>query len=541
MARTHGAQSPQRRQSGHGVVRQSGLASVAATVAVGSGLLLDVVTAVLFGAGAETDAYVAAARLPFALTAVLMVISTQVLVPTFTVWFAGSRRRGHRLSSTVLYGGLAAGLIIAVLIFALADPLLWLLAPGFAPWQHRLAAELSRIMVFMIPLTAGSEVLRAWLNARRSYMIPAGMTLLLNLTATLVVALSGGSQIRWLPIAYVIGAAVQFLAMLVIVLLSGLRLRAPVLQDPEIVRVGRLLLRPSLGAGLNPLARIAETFAASFLPSGSMTIVNYGNRLVSAIGGTVLFRSVMVAILPRLTRAFHDGRRDDASSVTGLGLRLIAAVSLPLTTLGVVLAVPATNVLFNRGEFAGADAELLGASLAVYSLSFLGSGLQRVLLAPFYAIRNTTVPLANTVWGVVANMALLPLFVLPVRGEPAGVLAIAAAYALAQYVNVAHAWWSLRRASLVDLKGLQRPLLRSGAAAVLAGAASALVVWASATWIAGWEAELVPTLVGTSLAAVTGIGMVLAVEMSDPVLRTATRRRLRRGEWQVDRQPAARR
>ena len=76
------------------------------------------------------------------------------------------------------------------------------------------------------------------------------------------------------------------------------------LRDEEATRLARLTVRPSIAATLNPLVRAAELFVASFLPPGTATVLHYAHRLVHAIGGTVLFRSIMIAVLPRLTRAF---------------------------------------------------------------------------------------------------------------------------------------------------------------------------------------------------------------------------------------------
>ena len=45
-----------------------------ASIAVATGLLLDVVAAAVFGAGRDTDAFVAAARFPLALTAIVMLL-----------------------------------------------------------------------------------------------------------------------------------------------------------------------------------------------------------------------------------------------------------------------------------------------------------------------------------------------------------------------------------------------------------------------------------------------------------------------------------
>jgi putative peptidoglycan lipid II flippase len=136
-----------------------------------------------------------------------------------------------------------------------------------------------------------------------------------------------------------------------------------------------------------------------------------------------------------------------------------------------ILSVPATISIFNRGNLTRDAAELLGVALAVYALSLVGSAWQRAMLAPFFARMDTKVPLRNTVYGVAANLALVPLLVLPFgRDNGNAIVGVAAAYSLAQYVNVAHAWYRMRHDLGIHLEGMSRFVWRLvGASVVMAG------------------------------------------------------------------------
>jgi murein biosynthesis integral membrane protein MurJ len=507
------------------VVRQSALSGVAATIAVGTGLVLDVVTAAVFGAGADTDAFVVAARVPLALMAIFMVLGNQVLVPTYATWQTKlPEHRNRRLTTTVLLGALIGGTAVAALLALTAELLLYALAPGFDDGQRDLSSSMLRVMVLTIPLTAASEVLRAWLNARHMFVIPALMTVVLNVTAaTIVVAVRGDVEV--IPYAYLAGSATQLAFMVAVAVARGLRPARPAFRDGESSGLLKLLTRPTAAAGLNPLARVVETTVASLLPAGSVTILHYGNRLISAVGGTVLFRSIMVAVLPRLTRAYAADQRTEAGRLTVLALRLMLVVSLPLTAVGCVLAVPASLAVFGVGRFSEDDARMLGLLLAVLCLSLAPSAVQRALLAPFYAVRDTVVPLRNTVYGVLANWVFLPVFLLPLWGTGYEVLGMGAAYSAAQLVHVGHAWRRLRsgglESSYAELRGRWRLALSA-----LAGGAAAAGVLALVPLVVGsparpWEVAFV------AAAGIVGMGCGLAVELSAPASRRALRGRKR--------------
>ncbi|PZR80546.1 MAG: hypothetical protein DLM65_07850 [Candidatus Aeolococcus gillhamiae] len=460
--------------SDRAVIRQSGLTGVAAAVSVGVGLLLDITIAARFGAGRNTDAFFVAARIPLGLVAVVLVVANQALVAAFrTSMTANGDAATSRLVSRIVGVVIVAGAAFVVLASLLATPLIRITAPGISSNEVSTAATMVPIVFAMVPLVAVSEVMRAFCNARYAFIVPALMNVVLSGVAATVILVGPRHVIAVVAWGYLAGAVGQVSFMTAMAVRRGLRLR-PVLdlKNQELRAVGKLSVRPFVAAGCNPLARLGEQLMVSFLPVGSITILNYGYRLISAIGGTIFFRSVVVALVPRLTEAHIRGDNRETLRITGLGLRIMLALSVPLTVFLAVLAEPAALTVFQRGNFTRASASLLGVILAVYSISLVGSALQRVLLAPFFARLDTRTPLHNTVYGVLANLALLPLLTLPFGwGNRNAIIGIALAYSLAQFVNVTHAWYCLRRAIGSPARGLARLAPRLVAASVISGAA----------------------------------------------------------------------
>ena len=466
------ADESDRRGARRGLVRQSGVTGVAAAAAVASGLLLDVAIAAALGADASSDAFFAAATIPLGIVAIVMVAANQALVPSIATWLTTLGAPETRsLVAAITNWTAIAGFAIAAVVALLAGPLMRLTAPGFDPATAALAADALRLLIFLAPLVMLAEVLRAHLNAHHHVVAPAAMNVVLNGVAAIVVVAAAEPDARVVAGGYVIGGVAQLLYMGVMAWRIGWRWRPTLLRGhPAIAATARLVVRPIAGAGLNPVARIGEQMFVSFLPAGSLTIMRYGYRLVSAVGGAVMFRSVMVALLPRLTKATAAHREAQVRSLTSLGFRLITLLSVCLAALLAVLAQPAVVALFRRGRFTAADTALLGVTLAVYALSVPGSGIQRALLAPFFAALDTTTPLRNTVYGVAANLAFIPVL-LPLFGRTErAIIAVALAYSLAQYVNVAHAWERLHAGLGIRIEGAVRIVAQASAAGVAAAA-----------------------------------------------------------------------
>lgn len=501
-------------RQGSSLIRRSGLTSVAAAASVASGLLLDVVIASTFGAGSATDAFFVAARVPVGLIAVVMVAANQALVPAFSTWFVHKGEAdGQRLVSLVLSATLLSGSAVAILGLLVAPLLVGVTAPGLAAAPFATAVSMARVMFLVVPLVALAEVLRALLNSREGFVAPAAMNVVMNGVAAGVIVGASSGEIGVVVWGYVAGAAAQLAFMVGVAYRRGFRYRPKLaLNDPDLAAVARLTARPLAGAGLNPLVRVGEQIVVSFLPPGSIAIVNYGYRLISAIGGTVLFRSVIVALVPRLSAASARHDAVAASRITMTGLRMMLALSIPLTAFVAVLATPFALVVFDRGDFRRNDAALLGTVLAVYSASLIGSALQRALLAPFFARLDTRTPLRNTLYGMAVNLILLPPLVLAFgRGDERSVIGVAMAYSMAQYANVVHAATRLHRAA-----GQRFSPLRAlcGFLVIASALAAAAMAWASSALHLGAQLprfQLMGRAIALAALGLVVMGLALAL------------------------------
>lgn len=554
--------SPRRggRTTGKGsFVRQSATSSGAALAAMLSGLLLDVVIAVRFGAGQTTDVFFVAAKIPVALAALLMTVATQTLVPAFVREAArddvhdgprgGVRRRGRadpltQLASRVLTTVVGAGVLLWLLASVGSGPLVGLTAPGLDDVTHDRAAALIPVAFLLVPLVAAAETVRSALNAGDAFVAPAAMNLFMNAPAAAIILgwpLVGRLDITVVAWAYVAGAAIQLATITAIAYRGGIRIRFgwPV-GDPRI-RALAVIGRGSLGSSLLNLGnRVVEQAVASQLPSGSITVLSYGNRLISALGGGVFFRPAVVAMMPRLSRAEHAGDTAAVHRHLVRGLRFILVISVPLTAFTVALATPMIELVFRRGNFGDDDAGLLALVLAVYGFSLVGSGVQRILLAVFYARQDTATPLRNTFYGVVTDLVLL-LPCLAAAGLLAAdegedwrrvagtVVGVAVAFSLTQYGIVAHAWWCVRQTVPVRWSDLRSTVLRLFVASTAAtGVMMALVH----LWGLGHEPDRIRLALLTVVTGAVGAAVMAAVVV--PLVRGGGLRPPRNEEQRAD-------
>lgn len=438
-----------------------------AAAGVLTGFAVDATIAALFGASARTDAFFIAATIPFALASVLLASANQALVPLINAWF---REHGADGAMDRVDGLLGISLVIAIGVAAvgvvLSPVIPSILAPGASSATRSSASGITALLFATVITRVGAEVIRALLNARFSFAAPASMPIAENLVVlgtTLILANRLG--VPAVAIGYVAGGILQLGYMYAVARSRGLRVRPRVrFRDPEIRLAFRLLRLPLAGTGLNMIARAVERFLASFLPAGSITILNYAWVVVNSLGGAIFFRSVVVALLPRLSEARHD---DDVSRrIVGDGVRLMGLVSIPLTAIVIVLAEPLVNLFFQRGAFNTSSAVLLGSVLAIYALQFPLDAVTRVFQSFWYSRLDTRVPFHNVALGVGLDVALAASLV-----GPFGIRGLALAYVLSSVGNLAHGYITVDHRIRISLPPLLRLLGKIAIASGVAGAA----------------------------------------------------------------------
>src|SRR5205823_6591226 len=164
-------------------MRHSQLFGAAAVIALGNvlsrglGLLRDTTIAYVFGATANTDAYVIARTLPNILYDLLVgTVNTAAFVPVF-VQHARDERQFWRLVSAIFSLAGLAFVTLAVVLAAFADPLVGVIGSGFSsPDQRALAANLMRIALVSVVFQGLAGVLTSALYAQNRFTLPAFAT-----------------------------------------------------------------------------------------------------------------------------------------------------------------------------------------------------------------------------------------------------------------------------------------------------------------------------------------------------------------------------
>jgi len=199
-----------------------------------------------------------------------------------------------------------------------------------------------------------------------------------------------------------------------------------------------------------------------------------------------------------MSRQAAIGDTRGLAGTLNFALRLSVYVCVPATVGLIVLRVPITRVLFERGRFTAVDTAATSEALTGYAVGLVGFATARIAAQAFYAVRQpgTAVRLGMLAIAVniVAAVALM---------QPLGHAGLAYASSIGTYVNVLGLLWvARRRFGRLGGRALLASTLRTLTAAIPMAAWCALAL----SFLVQRRGLAVDALV---LTAVIGVGAVV--------------------------------
>jgi len=384
------------------------------------GFVRDQVLAIAFGAGASTDVFLVAFKIPNFLRRLFAEGAfAQAFVPVFTEYKETRSRAAMLDLAAYVSGTLAVVLLIVTTLGVMLSPVLVMLfAPGFIddPERFELATNMLRITfpyLFFVSLVAYSG---SMLNTFGKFAIPSFTPVLLNI-CMITAALVFNSFFEVPIVALAWGVFAAGLAQLV--------LQAPFLRQIGLLpwprwgwkhsgvrRILKLMAPAILGSSVAQINLLLDTVIASFLTVGSLSWLYYSDRLMEFPLG-LLGVTLGTVILPRLSQEYSLNTQEDFRRTIDWALRLVLVLGVPSTIALMILAEGMIMTLFGYGEFSANDASMASYSLIAYSAGLPAFLLIKVFAPAFFARQNTRTPVRIGIVALISNMAYNLMFVLP--------------------------------------------------------------------------------------------------------------------------------
>lgn len=363
-----------------------------------------------FGAGSQTDAYVAAFTLPDFLNYIVAGGSASItFISIYTRFLAEKREADAQKTFSIIITVMTAVLIVGTIVTEIFAPqfVRWFVK-GFSPDQIELCVFLTRVLLPAQIFFYVGGVVSAVLLSHRLFLFPAFGPLIYNLFI-IFGGVAGGRHFGVASLAYgaLLGSVVgPFLASVIGAARIGTGYRPSFdVTNPAFHEWVRLSVPLMLGVSL--LAAddwILRHFAAGRV--GDITRLNYAKRLF-AVPIAVLGQATGQASLPFFARLFNEKKLKEFASTVNDSVYRVSAASFLASGWMMAAALPLIDLVYRRGRFLASDTQPTAIYFFWFSLSLAAWAAQGLYARAFYAAGDTLTPMTAV---TIITIASLPVY-----------------------------------------------------------------------------------------------------------------------------------
>jgi putative peptidoglycan lipid II flippase len=436
------------------------------------GIGRDTIMVSMFGRGDLTDAYALAFQIPdFIFYLLASGALSSAFIPVFSEYYHNQKvQDAWKVFSTVVtYTALIVGTLI-VLAYVYAGPLLHLAAGGKTGVWAELTIRMSRIILpaqfaFLI-----GGLMFGTLYARQKFTVPGLGPNIYNLGIIFgAVGISHFVSPGIVGMAWgaLIGA---ILGNLIIPAIMMVRLGVdfkPSLdyRHPGVQKVFKFMLPVIFGLSLPAFYAMLMRALGSYYPSGIVTSLEIGNKLMQAPLG-IFGQGLALAVFPTLSQFYAQNKMDMYGEQLNRTVRTILYISIPASVILYVLSQDVVTALLQYGKFKHQDTLNVTACFKMFSFGISAWCLQAVLMRAYYAAQNTWKPvlLGTVTTGIFVLLAYL------LKGTALDYLGLPLASSLAAIILVLLMVMNLAKdTKVVDTMGMGVTCVKALVASLIVG------------------------------------------------------------------------
>lgn len=399
-----------------------------------AGLFRETLTARLFGAGATTDAFFIAFRIPNLLR---RLFAEGAFSQAFIPLLAQSKNTEGDDKTKILIDRVATVLfwvvsMVTILGIVFVSAVLGFMASGLVAGtaQYDEAALMTQVMfpyiIFMSMAALSAGVLNTWKN----FGTPAFTPVLLNLISIAsMIWLSPhmNPPILGLAIGVFVGGAVQLAWQLPALHKIGMLPRISfnvlgALKDSGVRRVLTRMVPAILAVAAAQISLIINTNIATHLAQGAVSWITYADRLME-FPTAILGVGLGTILLPSLSRAHSLGDDVEYKKILNWGLRLTLLLALPAAVGLGCMSTALVSSMYHYGQFSALAVERTAQALTMYSFGLVGLIAIKILASAYYAKQEILTPVIIAVAVLLATQGMNLIFV-PIYGHAGLALSI---------------------------------------------------------------------------------------------------------------------
>lgn len=371
------------------------------------GFTRELVLGAAYGASEYSDIYIVAMNIPNVLFSTIGAALATTFIPLYYENYnLGGEARALKYTNNMFNIVILLGFVLSVIAFIFAKPLTKIFAIGFDGEKLNMAINFTRIMIFGGLIIIANNIATSLLQIKSKFTTTGFVGLPYNIIIIISIILSIKINIYILPVGTLIAMLSQFLIQYVVIYKNGYRYRYILNVKDEYVRKVIWLVGPVfIGVAVNQINAMIDRTLASTLIDGSISALNYANRLNGFVMG-IFIVTLGSVIYPMLSKLSSENDKSKFIESIYKSVNIVILLVIPITIGAIVLSLPIVKLLFERGAFDKNATYMTASALVFYSLGMVSFGLRDILGKVFYSLQDTKTPMLNGAIAMIVNIIL---------------------------------------------------------------------------------------------------------------------------------------
>lgn len=371
------------------------------------GLSRELVLAFYYGTTTVSDAYLVSWTIPMIIFSFIGSGIATAYIPLFiNINEEKGIERANQFTINLINVVILFCTVLILFGLVFTEPIVRLFASGFNDELVLLTVQFTKISLFGIYFSAIVRIFSAYLQINNNYVVPALSGFPMNFGIIVFMYLSSKGNLRLLPIGILVALMLQFIFLLPFVIKKGLRYEFRLnIKSEYMMKMIYLALPVVIGVAVNDINTIVDKSIASQLSEGSISALNYAQRINGFVQGIVTY-SMATVMYPIITKLVSSKKINELKNVLNEAISGVLILVIPCSFGIIVFSRQITEFVFGRGLFDNYAIDITSEAMLFYSIGIIGVALREILSRPFYAMQDTKTPVINSSIGMIINIVL---------------------------------------------------------------------------------------------------------------------------------------
>lgn len=397
----------EKRNTGSRIFRGTVIIVLVAIVAKFASFIVEAILASYLGTTYRSDAYYMVSSIQQVVYPMLSVGIWKVFLPVYKDKMAKDNLDGaDSIANKIITFFTLFSFIIAILLFVFSDTVVSIVAPGFQGETKSLCVQLVRISTPMYVFIIAAAVYASMLQCHEKFLGSQIREVASHIPIILVAIFFYTTfGVQALAVALVLGSILRLIIEFPFVD-WGYKFKVDFkFKCEEFTFILKRLPSALISEGVTQLNTLIDKIMASTLPEGTVSGLNYGNKLMNVFSG-LLSSAIATAMYPKMIELIALNRKNELNDLLIKILNIFSLLMIPVTVACIFFRKELVTVVYSRGSFGLESVQLTAGIFAFYCLGLFFVACNTVINNVFYSYGDTKTPMYVNVVNLVCNVTL---------------------------------------------------------------------------------------------------------------------------------------